>query len=302
MSAPRLSYIVNTFNKLPFLRTSMGLLLKHRQPDEEIVVVDGGSKDGTVPYLHDLADRGLIDKLVSEKDFGEAHGWNRGLLLASGALIKLISDDDVYHYPSIGACRRFMEENASVDLLWTDGGGLRLGHEGSPSRYLDWPSFSRWRAGKGLLYCCGLGLLFRRSSLPVVGLFNTSSRRIDGELALRVSTGPCKSAWYRGATYVRLENPASNAVKFGRQMLLEELAFKVAYYSLGRRLPTLGEMSRLVISFGRSVAREYLGSSRRLAAPALHQDPERLIAAAFERALGWLDAEADTNNRGLFDA
>ena len=40
-----LSYVLTTFNKLDYLKITLPLLIEARKPDEEIVVVDGGSTD-----------------------------------------------------------------------------------------------------------------------------------------------------------------------------------------------------------------------------------------------------------------
>ena len=101
MSTVSLTYLVNTFNKLPFLRCSMRQLLGNVQPGEEVVVIDGNSTDGSREYLEELADVGAITTYISKPDHGEAEGWNRGLLAARGDLIKLISDDDSFYYPGI---------------------------------------------------------------------------------------------------------------------------------------------------------------------------------------------------------
>ena len=42
-----LSYVLTTYNKLPYLRQVLERLVAARQADEEIVVVDGGSTDAT---------------------------------------------------------------------------------------------------------------------------------------------------------------------------------------------------------------------------------------------------------------
>ncbi|HRI80047.1 MAG TPA: glycosyltransferase, partial [Cyclobacteriaceae bacterium] len=49
-----LSYVLTTYNKLPYLRVTIPYLLAACQPDEEIVVVDGGSQDGSAEYLAEL--------------------------------------------------------------------------------------------------------------------------------------------------------------------------------------------------------------------------------------------------------
>jgi glycosyltransferase involved in cell wall biosynthesis len=299
MSAPRLTYVVNTFNKLAFLRSSLPRLLRSKKGDEEVIVVDGGSSDGTQSYVADLEASGHIDRFFSARDQGEAHGWNRGLLLASGDLVKLISDDDAYHFGAISTCRRFMEQTPEIDVLWTDGAGMPLDVVQEPEASRGASHFRRWLGGEGLLFFCGLGLMFRRSSLPLVGLFNTSSRRIDAEFALRVSSGPARQAWYTEPAFVRLQTSASNAVKFANRMLIEEAAFKLAYYAVAGRRPQIGELLSLANSSTRLAARSLLARGRR---PSVHEAIEPAdIARAFERADTWLTlANQQANDASLF--
>ena len=51
-----LSYIIATFNRLPFLKLTLTKLIGELQPGEEIVVVDGNSTDGSKAYLQQLFD------------------------------------------------------------------------------------------------------------------------------------------------------------------------------------------------------------------------------------------------------
>ncbi|MCG5053724.1 MAG: glycosyltransferase [Myxococcales bacterium] len=291
MPAPRLTYLVNTYNKLPFLRHALPRLLDEVEDDEEVVVVDGSSSDGTQDFIASLQKDHRIDQFTSEKDAGEAHGWNRGMLRARGDLIKLISDDDVFHYPAIRVCRTFMEDHPEIDVLWSQGAGLQLGSRSLPSAGNDGVSFRRWKEGKGPLFLCGLGLMFRRSSLAMTGLFNTSSKRIDAELSLRLSTSRCKQVWYASPLFVRLENPQSNAVKFGRRMLREEVAFKASHHLLSGTLPRLDEtvgLARLSLRSALStVADGVTGGSRKLHNPCTDGD----IETAYDTSAKWLAEE-----------
>jgi glycosyltransferase involved in cell wall biosynthesis len=79
-----LSYVLTTFNKLEYLKVSLPNLLDNLKDDEEIVITDGGSSDGTSEYLEDLHSRGLIHQYVSEPDIGQAHGINKAILMATG--------------------------------------------------------------------------------------------------------------------------------------------------------------------------------------------------------------------------
>jgi glycosyltransferase involved in cell wall biosynthesis len=60
MSNYRISYVVTTYNKLPYLKQVLERLIAARLSDEEIVVTDGGSKDGTPDYLRGLYEAGQI--------------------------------------------------------------------------------------------------------------------------------------------------------------------------------------------------------------------------------------------------
>src|SRR5687767_8662827 len=86
-----LTYAVTTCNRLQFLKQSMPRLIAARQPDEEIVVIDGGSSDGSVDFLSELRDSGQIDVFINEADHGQGHGINKALLHARGTLIKPIN-------------------------------------------------------------------------------------------------------------------------------------------------------------------------------------------------------------------
>ncbi|WP_133273804.1 glycosyltransferase family 2 protein [Hymenobacter radiodurans] len=108
MATYTLSYILTTYNKLPYLKQVLERLIAARQEDEEIVVADGGSKDGTAEYLQSLYAAGQIQQFISERDKGEAHGFNKCMLMAQGEIIKLITDDDAFYYPAIREAANFM--------------------------------------------------------------------------------------------------------------------------------------------------------------------------------------------------
>ncbi len=72
---------------MPYLKIVLEDLINNLQGDEEIVVVDGGSKDGTVEWLQDLYASKKIQKFYSAKDLGESHGTNRAVLLCEGKIL-----------------------------------------------------------------------------------------------------------------------------------------------------------------------------------------------------------------------
>lgn len=206
-----LSYVLTTYNKLPYLKQVVERLVAARQPDEEIVVTDGGSKDGTPEYLQQLFDAGHIQQFVSERDKGEAHGFNKAMLRAKGELVKLITDDDAFCYSAIREGKAFMLAHPEVDVLTGNTGLIHLEKLDMATLYDDVAdNFRRWLANKEVVWMIGLPLLIRRSSLALTGLFHTGVVQVDTEFTYRITSLNINLVWSTAMLSVRLENPQSN--------------------------------------------------------------------------------------------
>ncbi|MDP3958355.1 MAG: glycosyltransferase family 2 protein [bacterium] len=215
-----LSYIIATRNKLPYLKIGLEKLIAAKKPDEEILVADGASTDGTPEYLAELKREGLIDYYVSEPDFGLAHALNKLVLASRGTFLKYLSDDDAFDYGVIGECKSFMLAHPEIDLVNTEGGSLnnpsRTERETDPLqivRALNYETeYREWQKDHTPFYFCDLGVMFRRSSLPIIGFWNPLFPGPDIEFSLRVSKGRTKIAWYTGYSYVNISNPQSVSI------------------------------------------------------------------------------------------
>lgn len=98
-SAPRVSLIIITYNRLPMLRECMrSLLEKTKGHDFEVIVWDNASRDGTGHYLDELsAAHPYLRVFHSPKNVG-LNGVARSVKLARGYyLVEL--DDDVISFP-----------------------------------------------------------------------------------------------------------------------------------------------------------------------------------------------------------
>jgi glycosyltransferase involved in cell wall biosynthesis len=210
-----LTHVVTTRNKLPFLQEALSRMIRHLQPDEEIIVIDAASTDGTVEYLNGLHRVGKIHQFVSEPDRGEGHGYNKGMLWARGTLVKIHSDDDVCYHPGIQACIAFMLHHPDIDALATCAGGTRWDKEGpchheASERWIR--DYLRWReTGKPFPFCTN-GLMVRKSSLAQLGLFNVTFVSLDTEYSLRITQERHRLAWYTGICWVGNTNPRSQSV------------------------------------------------------------------------------------------
>ncbi len=232
MSEIKLSYVITTRNKLPYLKEVMKRLLENVQANEEIVVADGASTDGTVEYLRDLYEQGKIHQFISEPDKGEAHGYNKCLLMARGELIKIITDDDVFYYPGIQKCKQFMLTHPEIDILGTQ--GASEGSSLSPREFLVYLElYKTWMSsGQSFAFCC-LGLMIRRCSLPLTGMFNTSFLRVDAEFSYRITSSSINLAWFTGLCWVHCGNPQSNS-RHGYRMH-REMERLEEFYGISRK-------------------------------------------------------------------
>lgn len=212
MDTRDLSYILTTKNKLPYLKTSLEKLLQQKKEGEEILVADGASTDGAREYLTDLKESGKIDYLVSEPDYGESHALNKLLFAARGKLIKVVTDDDVFHYPTIALCKKFMMEHHEIDFVSANGGFKNQDPETQVRPLVSTGEYKLWQKYRTPFSFCGLGYIVRKSALPVVGLWNISFRRADAEYTLRLTSGKANLAWYTGYAYVNVSNPASVSI------------------------------------------------------------------------------------------
>lgn len=216
-----LSFVVTTRNKLPLLREVVNRLINNVKADEEIIVIDADSTDGTKEYLQELFNSGKIHQYLSEPDKGEAHGFNKGFLKARGKLIKVITDDDDFYWQGIQECKEFMLSHPEIDVLGTDGGGTTWPKISSILPQVHYNIYQKWKLQSIPFWFCGLGLMIRRSSLPLTGLFHTGLVRVDAEFSLRITSIPVNLAWYTGFNYVRITNSQSNTITQNKRIILE---------------------------------------------------------------------------------
>jgi len=234
-----LSYVLTTRNKLPYLKEVLPAIIASKKEDEEIIIADGASTDGTSAYLQELLAQKKIDYFVSEPDFGEAHGFNKLIARADGELIKLVTDDDALYYPAIAECKKFMLEHPEIDFLSTDGVKRRNNKTYPFSPMNSQPQFDLWRRRHVPFAFCGLGIMIRKSSLPLLGYLHTGFVRVDAEYALRVTASRAKIAWYTGEAFVHILNSDSNSITRIRQ-ITEEMDRLEAVY-LGKPLQSVFE-------------------------------------------------------------
>lgn len=91
---PLISVVTIVYNGEKHLEQAIQSVVGQSYEQIEYIIVDGGSKDGTLDIIRKYEDR--IDHWISEPDKGIYDAMNKGLDLASGDLIAFLNSDDWY--------------------------------------------------------------------------------------------------------------------------------------------------------------------------------------------------------------
>jgi glycosyltransferase involved in cell wall biosynthesis len=114
---PSLSIVLPTLNRAFYLERSLLSLFSEIEnfPNTELIVVDGGSTDGTIAILNKY--NAKITSWTSEPDAGAGEAVNKGIALARGEVIRLVGDDDELVPGSLSKMMTYLEERPEIDIL-----------------------------------------------------------------------------------------------------------------------------------------------------------------------------------------
>ena len=100
----KVTLITVCFNSAATLSTAIDSVLSQKGVDIEYIIVDGGSKDGTVEIIKEYAAKTLNSQLLtpnftfrwlSESDQGMYDAINKGIKMATGDVVGILNADDV---------------------------------------------------------------------------------------------------------------------------------------------------------------------------------------------------------------
>lgn len=93
-SPPLISIIIAVYNGAKTLQQCIDSVTQQTYPYKELIIIDGGSSDGTVDLLKENSER--INYWISEPDRGIYNAWNKGLAKAKGDWICFLGADDFF--------------------------------------------------------------------------------------------------------------------------------------------------------------------------------------------------------------
>jgi glycosyltransferase involved in cell wall biosynthesis len=92
----KISVITPVYNGEKYIESCIKNVIDQKCPHAEHIIVDGGSKDGTVEVIKKYAKKYKHIRWISEKDKGQSDAMNKGIEMARGSIIGFLNVDDFY--------------------------------------------------------------------------------------------------------------------------------------------------------------------------------------------------------------
>jgi glycosyltransferase involved in cell wall biosynthesis len=184
---PLVSVIIPVFNGRPWVRDAVRSALYQSYSPLEIIVVDDGSDE---PVEAALAEFGAAVRVYRTENRGVAAARNFAIHHASGDLIALLDQDDIWLPHKIERQVDFLHADPAValvhsDVIFRDELGDRTFHERRPRAAMS------GRCYASLFVGCSISastVVVRRTALNTAGLFDERLRGTDDyDLELRIS-------------------------------------------------------------------------------------------------------------------
>lgn len=178
-----ISIIIATFNAERYVQRCFESVANQDYQSLEIIVIDGGSTDGTVKIIKKYESKIKNFQWISEKDRGIADAFNKGLRLATGDYIYFLGSDDILTGPRVmSSLVKGINKDKDVFVC---GRVACVNRDSLQTLTVSSIRFYPWQ----FLYKMALphqGLLTNRRFFLTYGYFDISSRyAMDYELLLR---------------------------------------------------------------------------------------------------------------------
>lgn len=171
------SIIICSHNNAQYLGRAIRSCLKQSldKSKYEIIVVDDASTDNSVSVLESFKDK--IVPIVLEKNVGVAEASNIGIRNALGRFIIRVDSDDYINEHTLLFMSEILNNNPDIGFVYCD--HIRVDKE---ENHLERVNLSTL----DLLYRHGAGIMFRKSYMEAIGLYDKEFKNAeDHELLSR---------------------------------------------------------------------------------------------------------------------
>lgn len=115
---PKISVVMPSFNQSAFIERTFLSILNQNYPNLELIVIDGGSTDGTLDVIEKYRDN--ITYFHTGADDGQSEALNHGFSKATGDIFAWLNSDDVYVPGAMIAAKQAFENFPSSTVVYGD--------------------------------------------------------------------------------------------------------------------------------------------------------------------------------------
>jgi glycosyltransferase involved in cell wall biosynthesis len=118
VGSKKISIITASFRSESTIKDTLESVNIQTYPLIDHIIIDGGSKDGTMELVKNYGKR--VVHATSEPDKGIFDAYNKGLAVADGEIIGILNSDDFYAAPHVIECVMRVFQNPSVEAVYAD--------------------------------------------------------------------------------------------------------------------------------------------------------------------------------------
>lgn len=167
----KISVVIPSYNQAPYLEAAIRSVIEQDHADAEVIVMDGGSTDGSVSIIERYASR--LTYWVSAPDGGQTHALKEGFWRATGDIIGWLNSDDILSPGALERVARAAANLGSSDAVFY-GGFEIIDENGHVEEVYFGTPVARWIAQVIGPVVSQQGAFFGRAAYHRVGGMDTS--------------------------------------------------------------------------------------------------------------------------------
>jgi glycosyltransferase involved in cell wall biosynthesis len=112
---PKISIVIPCYNAANTIERTVKSLINQHYPNLELILMDGGSNDGTMKIIESYKD--YFSQVISEPDSGQANALNKGFKLATGEIWGWLCADDEFTAGALLYFAKLFQNQPEIDLI-----------------------------------------------------------------------------------------------------------------------------------------------------------------------------------------
>lgn len=183
---PGISIVVPSFNQAQFLRENLASIFDQNYPHLEVIVMDGGSTDGSVEIIKQWEPR--LTYWQSQKDNGQSDAINQGMRHCTGDIVAWLNSDDFYWKDSLWTVAQAFQEFPDYGMYIGNGFRYKQQEKSYKPFCPHHVAFNRDALINGLDYILQPSTFFLRKAWEEVGGLQEKLHYVmDWDVILRIS-------------------------------------------------------------------------------------------------------------------